>query len=750
MARPARLKPLAGVALLAAALPAFAQAPPRPLSIDAIYEPGTRADFNGSPATDITWLDENTYLLKERTSGGEYDWTQADAVSGRSTPLFDAAKMTAALASLPGVTAAEAAQRARSRDLILSPSHSSVLLTIAGDLYFYDFSSSRAVRLTAVPGDEEEPSFSPDGRLVAFTRANNLFVVDVASQRERALTTDGSAEILNGKLDWLYQEEIYGRGNFRGFWWSPDSARVAFLRLDERPVPKYTIVDQIPYRPTVEIESYPKAGDPNPLVTLGVVRVSDRAPLWLDLDRTSTNDLLVVNVGWTPDAETVVYQVQNREQTWLDLNFANADSGRTRRILRETTQAWVNENGSPTWLKDGSFLWASERSGFRHLYRYRADGTQIRQVTSGRWDVRPLYGVDEANGLVYFASNERSAIGTDIYRIELDGSGMTRLSRAPGTHRALFNARLTRYVDIWSDITTPRQVRLHAADGSELRVIDANRVSALAEYRLARPEFVQVTTRDGVTMDAMMIKPPDFDPARRYPVFQHTYAGPGLQQVRNEWGGSTYLFHQLIAQHGVIVWVLDNRSAGGRGVESQWPIYGRLGELELRDLEDGISWLKQQRYVDASRIVIEGWSYGGFMTTYALTHSASWAGGIAGGPVTDWRNYDTVYTERYMKTPEHNAEGYRATAPRFAAEHLQGRLLIVHGTIDDNVHFQNSEQFVYELQKAGKSFELMVYPKSRHGVADPRLNQHLHQTVLDFVLRTVRTESKESRATASQ
>jgi dipeptidyl-peptidase-4 len=292
-------------------------------------------------------------------------------------------------------------------------------------------------------------------------------------------------------------------------------------------------------------------------------------------------------------------------------------------------------------------------------------------------------------------------------------------------------------VGIWSDATTPPQVRLHRADGGEERVIDANPATALTQFRLSKPEFVEVRTRDGFMMDAMMIKPPDFDPSRRYPVFQLTYAGPGTASVRNQWGGSTFMYHQLLAQHGIIVWVLDNRSASGKGAESQWPVYGRLGELELQDLEDGIAWLKRQSFIDPSRIVLHGWSYGGFMTAYALTHSTSWMGGVVGAPVTDWRNYDTVYTERYMKTPQNNPDGYRRTAPRFAASNLHGRMLLVHGTIDDNVHMQNSEQFAYELQRAGKPFEMMVYPRSRHGIADPRLNMHFRQAMFDFVMKTV-------------
>jgi dipeptidyl-peptidase-4 len=284
---------------------------------------------------------------------------------------------------------------------------------------------------------------------------------------------------------------------------------------------------------------------------------------------------------------------------------------------------------------------------------------------------------------------------------------------------------------------TPSQVRLHRADGSEVRVIEANPVRTLREYALSKPEFVEVKARDGFVMDAMLIKPPDFDPARRYPVYQHTYAGPTAAEARNRWGGSQFMFHQLLAQHGIVVWILDNRSASGKGAEAQWPVYGRLGEMELQDLEDGVGWLKQQPYVDPSRIVISGWSYGGFMAAYALTHSTSWAAGIAGAPVTDWRDYDTIYTERYMKTPQNNPEGYRRTAPRFAADRLQGRLLLLHGTTDDNVHMQNTIQFAYELQRAGKPFEMMLYPTQRHSFTDVRLNHHMRQLMFDFVTRTV-------------
>jgi dipeptidyl-peptidase-4 len=724
------------VSVAAVAVTASAQAPTGTLTLDTIYDPDVRVNFSGAPTTNLRWIDDSSYLQTRPAQRG-VEWLVVDAASGRTSLLFDPSRMEAALRAMPGVSAGDASARARARALIFNSSRTGTVVTINDDLYFYDIAENAAARLTSAPGTEEEATFSPNGRLVAFVRDSNLYLVDIETQQEVALTTDGSPELLNGKLDWLYQEEIYGRGRFRGYWWSADSTRIAFLQLDERPVPEYTVVDNIPYRPTVEVTDYPKPGDPNPLVKLGIARATGGAPLWVDLGAYADSEFLIVDVDWVPDATSVAYQVQDREQTWLDLNLAEASSGRSRQLFRETTEAWVNANGSPAWLDDGSFLWFSERTGFKHLYRYRADGTLIGAVTNGRWPVRTLYGIDQARNALYFGAGTRRHIDTDIYRVALDGSALRRVSRTEGTHRANFNPSFSRYIDAWSDVTTPTQVRLHDADGTEVRIIDANPVEALSDYQLSTPEFIEISARDGFVMDAMMIKPLDFDPSRRYPVYQLTYAGPGAASVRNAWGGSTYMYHQLLARHDVIVWVLDNRSAGGKGVEAQWPIYGNLGELELRDLEDGITWLGQQPYVDASRIVLHGWSYGGFMTAYALTHSTSWAAGIVGAPVTDWRSYDTVYTERYMKTPQNNPEGYRQTAPRFAAADLHGRMLLIHGGIDDNVHRQNSEQFAYALQQEGKSFEMMIYPRQRHGVSDPHLNKHLRQLMFDFILSSV-------------
>ena len=725
-----------------ALLPAPVDAQQRTLTIADVFDPARRVNFDGNAPFGLTWLDDRHYV--ERRSPRDAfagPLARVDALTGERTALYDVAPFEAAVAALPGLSAADAGRIARQSGHVTNADRTALVFDFADDLYHYDVGTERARRLTATPEAEDEVSLSPDGRLVAFVRGGNLIVVDVEHRREHALTTDGGERVRNGQLDWVYQEEIYGRGNFRGYWWSPDSTRIAFLRLDGSAVPEFTIVDHIEYHLEVEKWSYPKAGDPNPVVRLGIVGAAGGDAAWVDLDAYAGSQPLIVSVGWTPDGGRVVFQVQDREQTWLDLNVADPQSGQPTTLLRETTEAWVNVNGPPLWLADGSFLWLSERSGWKHLYHYRADGTLVRQITSGEWEVRRVHGVDEETGWIYWSGTERNHIGSDAYRVRLDGSGLARLSAQPGTHRVQFNPGFTRYIDTWSTLAVPPQVRLHAADGAERRVIDANEATVLAEYDLSTPELLQVPNRDGFLMEAVMIKPPDFDPARRYPVYQHVYGGPHIQRVRDTWSGSTYLFWQLLARRGVIVWVLDNRTASGKGAVSTWPVYENFGASELRDIEDGLDWLAAQPYVDPDRIGIEGWSYGGFMVSYALTHSDRFAMGIAGGSVTDWRDYDTIYTERYMRTPQNNPDGYRRSAPRFAAADLSGALLLVHGTLDENVHMQNTLQFAYALQQAGKRFEMMLYPRSRHRLGGLDLEHHRHTMMLDFVVRHLRPEA---------
>jgi len=730
--------------LLVLGLAPTAGAQQKRLSLDDIYSPSRRVNFSGTPMPEATWVDGGHFVWTHGTRNGE--WVKVDAATGAESPLFDAGKMETALAKLAGIDANEARRAARARPVAFNAAHTASVVRLADDLVAYLFDRDRAVRLTSAPGAEDQVSFSPDGKSVAYVRANNLFVCDIDTGRETQLTSDGSPKILNGRMDWVYEEELYGRGLTRAYWWSPDSTALAFLRIDDTPVPSYPVVDHIPYEQHVEQWDYPKAGDPNPIVRIGVARATGGSITWIDTTKYPDVDRLIVRVDWSAEGRRLVYAVQNRTQTWLDLNRADAASGKPNTILHETSKHRISGDDVelPTWLADGSFLWISDRSGWRHLYHVKADGTLIRPVTRGQWEMRTLHGVD-SGGWVYFSGTERSPIGGDVYRIKLDGSGLQRLSTATGTHTASFSPTFAYYTDTWSNATTPPQLRLYRGDGAELRVLEGNKTPSLDQYRLSKPELLQVKARDGFVMEAMMIKPPDFDPARRYPVYQFTYAGPHNQQVRDAWGGSQNMYHQLLAQQGIIVWICDNRTASGKGSESAWAIDRQFGESELRDIEDGVSWLKAQRYVDGSRIGIHGWSYGGYMTSYALTHSKSFIMGIAGGTVADWRDYDSIYTERYMGLPSENADGYRNSSPRFSAADLHGALMLIHGAIDDNVHLANTMQFAYELQKAQKPFQLMLYPKSRHGITDPALVHHLRQTMFDFVLAQLKPEAWDAR-----
>ena len=717
--------------LFAVAFPLLAQK--KEITFDALYDPTQRVYFNGAMQSGFDWIDDTTFVWPKTDEKGDLvEWRLFDTATGKSRPFFDKAKLQKALMDA-GLSADVAKSATELDDLKFDAKKNAIVLDLADDLYLYDLGRNSVTRVTSTAGKEEEATFSPDGKKIAFIRANNLFVVDLAG-RERQLTTDGDARLLNGKLDYVYQEEVYGRGIFKGYWWSPDSSRIAFLQLDEQPVPEFTIVDHIPYPLDVKVYDYPKAGDPNPRAKLFVVPASGGSATAIDNERYSSGEFLIVNVAWNGD--TLSYQVQNREQTWLDLVFADGE-GKSRAVIHDTTKTWVDPIANPVWLKDGSFLWQSERSGWRHIYRYKNDGTLEKQITSGDWEVHDLYGSDGT--YVYFSATERSAIGQDVYRVKLDGSGFERLSSQEGTHTATFNPSLTRYADRWSDLRTPDQVRVHDSAGKMLQLVDENKVAALGAYNLSRAELLQVKTRDGFPMEAMIIKPPNFDPAKKYPVYQPLYAGPHAPYVKNSWDRSSTrgLFYQLIAQQGVIVWVCDNRTASGKGAVSAWPVYKNFGELELRDVEDGITWLKSQPYIDGSRVMLQGWSYGGFMVSYALTHSTMFAAGIAGGTVADWRDYDSIYTERYMLMPQNNPDGYRKSSPRFAAKNLHGRLLLIHGTTDDNVHAQNTYQFAYELQREGKTFDLMMYPRTRHSVTDKKTIAHLQKTVLEFVRRNL-------------
>jgi dipeptidyl aminopeptidase/acylaminoacyl peptidase len=702
----------------------------KPITVEAVGTAGRGRgglNFSGSPVAGLTWLDDGEHFLQVK-SGRLYKVT---AVSGRLQPFHDPDKLAKGLSSLPTISKQRARSLADDTSFHMNPQRTGALFTHEDDLYYCNFDGTGAVRLTKTPGRKELASFSPDGRFVAFVRDHNLFVVDVATQTERALTTDGTAQLPHGKADWVYFEEIFDR-NWKAYWWSPDSSAVAFLRFDDRPVRPFTVIDQIPTRQKIETTPYPKAGDPNPLVKIGVVPAAGGAVRWADLGRYSENASLLIRTGWTPDSQRVYFYVLNRAQTWLDVCTVPAEGGEITRLFRETTSAWVDDPGAPTFLKDGSFLFASERSGWKHLYHIDKDGKLIREVTKGPWEARSLLRVDEASGWVYFTGTRDSPIAENLYRVKLDGSNLERLTAGSGSHRVGVSPKANLFTDSWSSHTAPAKVWLRNADGAPARALDTNPVYALEEYRFGKYELVQIKTPDGFVLEGSLLLPPDFDPGKRYPVWFKTYAGPHTPTVHDSWGGGQ-AYDQALAQRGFVVFRCDPRSASGKGACSTWTAYRRLGVQELKDIECAITWLTSRPYIDKARVGMSGHSYGGFMTAYALTHSKLFAAGVAGAPVTDWRNYDTIYTERYMNTPQENPKGYAETSVVRAARNLHGRLLLLHGVMDDNVHVQNSLQFIQELQRADKDFEMMFYPRSRHGI----FGRHYQRLVLEFMERSL-------------
>jgi len=725
--------------LLAAAVATWAFQPAaaqkEPLELHHIYGPDA-LDFSPELPR-IRWLPGGEeYLLGEEGDDG-WSWTVVDGASGEDRTFYDPEPLANALAEQLDLSAEDAASSARPGSLRLSPAADRLLLGLSSDLLVWDFYAETLTRLTRGPEAEELARFSPDGRRLAFVREADLYVVDLDGNELR-LTTDGGENTLNGKLDWVYQEEIYGRGNYQAHWWSPDSRRVAFLQSDERDVPRFTVVDHVPFRPPLEVYPYPKAGDPNPRVRLGVAKASGGGITWIDPGLYGHDEILIVNVTFSPDGH-VWYQVQDRRQTFLDLHRADPDTGKSERMLREETHAWVNVLGPPRFLEDGGFLWLSERTGFQHLYRYDQDGKLVRTLTDGRWEVRSLLAVDEDAGAAYVSGTYRSALGADVLRVALEGAAPTLLTEATGSHRGTFpeEGPVRHWVATSSDLHTPTTMTLRNAGGEPVRKLGGGDVPDLARFDTSKPELLQISTSDGVDLEAMLIRPRGFDPDRVYPAWVHVYGGPHAQQVRNGWPGSRGMWFQYLAQQGIVVLVVDNRIASGKGVESTWPVYRNFGEQELIDLVEAVDWLGAKPWVDAERIGLDGWSFGGYMTLFALTRSDRFRAGIAGGSVVDWRAYDSIYTERYMSTPDDNPDGYERTSVLESAKDLHGDLLIIHGTMDDNVHMQNTLQMAWKLQKAGKPFEMMLYPKSRHGVTDPDLSLHLRETMARFILKTI-------------
>lgn len=702
------------------------------LTIDGIFLRRAWAGELGA----FDWLpDGRSFGVLESTGQGATDLYRVDAMTGERQLLVRGADLVPAGERAPVAIEEYTFSPDRSKLLLFTNSQRVWRQNTKGVYYVWNLTAKKLTPVSTKPGYQMFAKFSPDGRLVGFVRDNNLFVTDLANGRERQLTQDGSEHVINGTTDWVYEEELDLRDAFR---FSPDGRRIAFWRFDQTEIPPFYLLDELSLYPELIPVRYPKAGTANSQVRLGVVELQSGTTRWIEPG--GGPDRYVARMDYAGSPDSIWFIRLNRRQNRLELLLADVNNGRSRVIMTDTDSAWVDVH-EPVWLGGGrQFLYLSERDGYAQLFLYGRDGGLVRKVTSGPWDVLDVYGVDEQNGVVYFAAAVDGALTRPLYRIGLDGRGFRRVTGADGSHRIEFDPTFTHYVDTYSRAGVPPAQTLHRADGSVVRVLVENRtlkekVDALG---YGKPEFLKVPTSPGVELNGYLMKPPGFDPARRYPLLMYVYGGPGSQTVSDSWGGDLHLWHLLLAREGYLVASVDNRGTGARGARFKKVTYLNLGTYEAADQIAAARHFGSLPYVDSSRVGIWGGSYGGYMTLLSLFKGEGvFKAGIARAPVTDWRLYDTIYTERYMRTPLENPDGYRRSAPQTYADQLRGNLLIVHGTGDDNVHQQNTTQLIHLLEEASKQFDLRLYPNKTHAIEGARARVNLYSLYLEWLKKNL-------------
>ena len=579
--------------------------------------------------------------------------------------------------------------------------------------------------------------FSPSGDKVAYVNSNNLFVKDLSNGKTIQITTDGELnQIINGATDWVYEEEF---GLTQAFFWSPDGKKIAFYKFDEREVKEFSMdMFNAELYPSQYQFKYPKAGEDNSKLSIHIYNIDDEETTTISLNKSYE---YIPRMNWTKSNDLLYVLAMNRHQNELDFILYNTTHSTSEILFSEKDKYYIDVHDNTTFTDDGqSLIWTSEKSGFNHIYLVNLENGQSQQVTTGNWEVTKYHGMNQDDNKVFYTSNEEGAINKSLYCINLDGSDKTKLSEDLGTHSSTFSNGMKYYSNTYSTADTPPYISLHNHTGKEIRVLEDNAdlSNKMEEFDLTKKEFFSFTTSEDVNLNGWMIKPSDFDASKQYPVFMFLYGGPGSQQVLNSWGWFNYFWHQHLAQKGYIVVCVDNRGTGGRGAEFKKMTYLQLGKYETIDQIEANRYLAKLPYVDENRIGIQGWSYGGYMSSLAITKGADvFKTAIAVAPVTNWRYYDNIYTERYMRTPQENASGYDDNSPINHVDSLKGNYLLIHGTADDNVHVQNTYEMVSALVKANKQFDLFVYPDKNHGIYGGNTRLHLYKLMTDYILENL-------------
>lgn len=725
----ARWRRIAGAAWLAVLLPT--NAPAQGLTVERIWG----SDDFTARTYPVTWMpDAPAFARLTPDERGVDEVWRVDAVSGDSVKLISAADLQppdrAEPLSVESITFSADGERV----LIFADAEQVWRSRTRGAYYVFDLPTRRLVPVGPTPGRQMFAKFSPDGERVAFVREGDLFVFDLTSGIERPLTRDGGDLVVNGTSDWLYEEELGLRDAFR---WSPDGTRIAYWQFDQGPVGVFDLYDPSTVYPTERGIRYPKAGTSNSRVRIGVLDVATARTTWFDVE--GGDEAYLPWMEWAHSSDEVFIQRLNRRQNELELRAGSAVDGTTRLLFSETSDTWV-DGGRDVWWRagGGEFLWVSDRGGYRHLYVYGRDGRLLRQLTRGRWDVTSVSGVDTVAAVVYFSASAESPMTRAVMSADLDADGDARiLVGGRGMRSASFSTDFSLFLETASTIATPPVVTLRDRSGALLRTVENNAglAARIAALDLREPEFIDVTAADGTRLNAWIMKPRTFDPTRAYPLLLYAYGGPGSQTVTDGWAGAQYLWHQLLVGRGVLVASVDNRGTGGRGRAFTHQVYLRLGQVEAADQLAAARELGAEPWVDEAHVGIWGWSYGGYLALMtALASDGAIRAAVAVAPVTDWKYYDTAYTERYMRTPAENPDGYREGSAVERAGRLESDLLIVHGTADDNVHPQNTTALVDALVAAGRPFDMALYPYRTHSIAGGGTRVHLFDRLTTYLV----------------
>ena len=694
----------------------------------------------GTPPRVLIWSPngENvTYVSEDNQHGQPNDLIQVNAGSGNASVLAPESKMGAIYTAPNDEQDRDHRGRYSMPSYHWSPDGKQLLFDNTGVIWRYDLARKDMVKLASTGmGSGDDPQFSPDGKTVSYVKDHNLHLIALSDRHESTLTTSTSSEILNGEVDWAYEEELDVRSNY---FWSPDSQHIAYLQTDESRVPKYPITDWNPIHSTVYEEWYSQAGDPNPGVRVGIVGANGGATTWLKLPFSQYNDY-IPRFGWL-DNRYIWIQVVRRDQKHLELYFADTQTGKIRKVYAESDPKFLDWSYDMYFLHDGQLLLTSWRDGYIHMYLYRFDAknplsgeaTLERQLTHGDWAVLGIAGIDEKKGIVYYISNESDFRQQMLWEIHLDGTGKKMLSTIHGVHRISFSPDHSHYVDTYSNLTTPPLAKMCDLSGSCKTFW---RSGPLNGHVIVQPIMFTGKASDGSTLYGQLFLPPGMKAKAAVPLIVNPYGGPSLHSIQDEFGGLTgaqsYLFDQLLVQHGFAVLHADNRGMGGQGKAFAQFAYHNFGPIQLRDqltMVDTV--LAKYPQLDGKRMGWWGWSWGGYFTLYAMTHSDRFVAGVSVAPVTDWRLYDSIYTERYMGLPSENEKLYHDDSDLTSAAHLHGNLLLVHGTGDDNVHMQNSIQMIQRFVDANVPYRLLLYPRKTHLILGQEARTHLFDAILD-------------------